>query len=143
MIKLHKLEHLHSQNFVHRDLKPENFLIGLEEKSHIIHLVDFGLSKRFRDIKTHQHVPYKENRPIVGTVRYSSINTHFGIEQSRRDDVEAVGYILLYFLQGTLPWQGVKVLLSAIRPTIKTRSTRRSKRRNWQTPSKCNAEDCL
>ena len=73
--------------YIHRDLKPENFLIGLEDKSHIVHLVDFGLSRRFKDIKTHQHIPYKENKSFVGTVRYSSINAHFGFEQSRRDDL--------------------------------------------------------
>ena len=61
--------------------------MGLNENSHILHIIDFGLSKKFRDSKTKQHVSYKEGKNIAGTIRYSSINTHMGIEQSRRDDL--------------------------------------------------------
>jgi serine/threonine protein kinase len=82
--------------------------MGLDENSHVVHLVDFGLSRRYRDPKSHQHIPYKENKMITGTIRYSSISTHFGCEQSRRDDLESIGYVLLYFVNGSLPWQGVK-----------------------------------
>lgn len=74
-----RLEVFHSKNFVYRDIKPENLLMGLHEKSHIVHLVDFGLSKKYRDNKNHQHIPYKENRSLAGTVRYSSINSHLDI----------------------------------------------------------------
>lgn len=81
--------------------------MGLHEKSHIVHLVDFGLSKKYRDNKNHQHIPYKENRSLTGTVRYSSINTHLDLEYSRRDDLESVGYMLEYFYKGSLPWQGL------------------------------------
>mmetsp|Transcript_27303 Transcript_27303/g.20438 ORF Transcript_27303/g.20438 Transcript_27303/m.20438 type:complete len:135 (+) Transcript_27303:419-823(+) len=95
---------LHAKNFVHRDIKPENFLMGLGRKSHIVHLIDFGLAKRYRDGKTHQHIPYKENKNLTGTARYASVNAHLGIEQSRRDDLESIGYILVYFANGSLPW---------------------------------------
>ena len=82
--------------------------MGLDDKSHIVHLIDFGLSRRYRDPKSHQHIPYKENKMLTGTVRYSSLNTHFGFEQSRRDDLESVGFVFIYFMLGYLPWQGVK-----------------------------------
>lgn len=81
--------------------------MGLHENSHVVHIVDFGLSKRYRDIKNHQHIPYKQNRAIVGTVRYCSVNSHLGIQYSRRDDLESLGYVLQYFYKGNLPWQGI------------------------------------
>ena len=78
--------------------------MGLGRESHTVHLIDFGLSKKYKDAKTHQHIPYKENKNLTGTARYASVNTHLGIEQSRRDDLEAIGYILTYFAIGVLPW---------------------------------------
>jgi serine/threonine protein kinase len=102
-----RVEYVHSKNFIHRDIKPDNFLIGLGKRSNLIFLIDFGLAKKFRDAKTHQHIPYKENKNLTGTARYASINAHLGIEQSRRDDLEAIGYVLVYFAKGKLPWQGV------------------------------------
>lgn len=98
------LEYIHFKNFVHRDIKPENFLIGSGRKSHVVHTIDFGLSKRYRDVRTYEHVPLKDGKPIIGKCRYASINSHKGMEQSRRDDMEALGYMLIYFLKGTLPW---------------------------------------
>lgn len=106
---LNRIENIHKHHYLHRDIKPENFLIGTEEKTNVIFLVDFGLSKRYKNSKNHQHIPYREGRMLVGTARYVSINTHLGIEQSRRDDLESIGYVLVFFLKGSLPWQGLKV----------------------------------
>ena len=103
-----RIEYVHSKNYIHRDIKPDNFLIGLGKRSNQIFLIDFGLAKKFRDSKTHQHIPYKENRSLAGTARYASVNSHLGIEQSRRDDLEAIGYVLIYFIKGKLPWQGIE-----------------------------------
>ncbi len=103
---LTRIEFIHEKGFLHRDIKPENFVIGLNEKSNLIHVVDFGLSKRYKDKNSGQHIPYRENRHLVGTVRYASINAHLGIEQSRRDDIEGIGYVLVYLYLGRLPWQG-------------------------------------
>ena len=105
---LNRIENLHKHHYLHRDIKPENFLIGIHEKSNVIYLIDFGLSKRYKNQKTHQHIPYREGRALTGTARYVSINTHLGIEQSRRDDLESIGYMLIFFFKGVLPWQGLK-----------------------------------
>lgn len=103
---LSRIETLHRKGLLHRDIKPENFAIGIEEKTSMIYLIDFGLSKRYLDSENN-HIPYIENKSLTGTARWASINNHFGIEQSRRDDLESLGYILVYFLLKSLPWQGV------------------------------------
>lgn len=102
---IQRLEFMHSRGLVHRDMKPDNFMMGVGKTQHHVYLIDFGLSKRYHD--GGEHIPYKDGKSMVGTARYCSIHTHLGIEQSRRDDVEALGYILIYFLRGTLPWQGL------------------------------------
>jgi serine/threonine protein kinase len=103
---LERIEHIQSNHFIHRDIKPDNFLIE-RRKAGYIFVVDFGLAKRFRNPKTGQHIPWKEGKSLTGTARYASLNTHLGFEQSRRDDLEGIGYVLLYFLLGKLPWQGL------------------------------------
>ena len=106
---LDRLEFIHNKNIIHRDIKPDNFVLGLDNKSHIIYVLDFGLSKKYRSSRTHQHIKFSVNKKLTGTARYASINALKGCEQSRRDDLEAIGYVLMYFLRSSLPWQGLHV----------------------------------
>lgn len=103
-----RIEFFHSREYIHRDIKPENFLIGNDDKYNIIHMIKFGSSKRYIDPITRKHSEFKDRRGLSGTARYASINAHLGIEPSRRDDVESLGYVLVYFMKSRLPWQGLR-----------------------------------
>ena len=104
---LHRIEYVHSKYLIHRDIKPENFLIGEPDK-YMIYVIDFGLSKKYKSSRTNKHIQFKLTKKFTGTARYASINAVRGAEQSRRDDLEAIGYMLMYFFnRGKLPWQGV------------------------------------
>lgn len=104
---LQRIEFVHNNSFIHRDIKPDNFLMGSSANQHILYIIDFGLSKRFIDPRTGEHIPYRDGKSLTGTARYASLNTHIGQEQSRRDDIESIAFVMVYFLKGKLPWQGV------------------------------------
>ena len=105
---IERIQYVHYKGYIHRDIKPGNFVIGRGEKNKIIYIIDFGLSKKYIDLETNKHIPYKEGKGLTGTARYVSLFTHYGIEQARRDDIESIAYNLIYFAKGKLPWQGVK-----------------------------------
>ena len=102
------LEFIHDRHIVHRDIKPDNFIMGLDELSDNLYLIDFGLAKKYRSIRTLVQYPLNKKNKLTGTARYVSINALKGYEQSRRDDLESVGYTLIYFLKGRLPWQRIR-----------------------------------
>ncbi|CAD5164896.1 unnamed protein product [Musa acuminata subsp. malaccensis] len=154
-----RIEYVHSKGFLHRDIKPDNFLMGLGRKANQVYIIDFGLAKRYRDSTTNRHIPYRcvihfssktytvfmslfvtaycmirikvKNKNLTGTASYASCNTRLGIEQSCRDDLESLGgYVLLYFLRGSLQWQGLKAA------TKKQKSMIRYAGRSFQHPLK-------
>lgn len=101
------MKRVHNLYIIHRDIKPENFLISKDGKGPL-YIIDYGLSKRYVDDQG-RHIPRATNKGFRGTLRYASINMHQGIENSRRDDLESLGYVLIYLIKGKLPWQNLKV----------------------------------
>ena len=110
-----RLEFVHARGFVHRDVKPANFVVGAGGRRHILHIIDFGLARTFRSHTTGAHLPRAGRRRggLAGTPRYASRHAHTAKMQSRRDDLESLGYMLAYLLTGSLPWQGVRGLTQA------------------------------
>lgn len=137
-----RVHYVHSKGFVHRDIKPNNFMLGkfsaknmldlVNEKT--VYIIDFGLSKEYIDPETNAHYPFKDCRRFIGTPRYASINTHMGYKQSRRDDLESIAYILIYFVLGELPWQGVKA---------KSKSEKKEKIKNLKIAVDFNSENFI
>jgi casein kinase 1 len=104
---IRRIEYMHHRGYLHRDIKPDNFLLGLANKANTVFVIDFGLSKRYKDSRTNAHIPYRDGKSLTGTARYASLNTSLGIEQSRRDDMECLLNVFIYLLKGSLPWQGL------------------------------------
>jgi len=101
---IERLQVLHENGIIHRDIKPDNFMLG-HSNPDTLYMIDFGLAKCY--LREGQHIPPKEKKKITGTIRYASLNLHEGYEPSRRDDLISVGYMMIYFLKGRLPWQGL------------------------------------
>ena len=103
------LQYIHDRHIIHRDIKPDNFVMGAKENNARLYLLDFGLAKKYRSSRTLIQYPYIKKKKLTGTARYASIHALEAYEQSRRDDLESVGYVLMYFLRGSLPWQGLRI----------------------------------
>ena len=117
-IQLRHLQYIHSRNFIHRDLKPSNIVTGVGKHANLVYIIDFGLSKQFRDPNTRRHIPYNTSRGFTGTADFASVNSHRGLELGRRDDLESLAYILIYFVHGSLPWQGMGQNIHAVKQGI-------------------------
>ena len=104
-----RLEYIHSCGYVHHDIKPMNLLMGVSEDKSCIHIINFGLANQYQLSSPQSHIPYTRYTTFTGTTHFLAVNGHQGVEQSRHDDLESLAYILIYFLWGSLPWQGLEV----------------------------------
>ncbi|XP_034471748.1 casein kinase I [Drosophila innubila] len=107
MQMIDRIEHVHNKEYLHRDIKPDNFAMGSSARDNQVYIIDFGLADRYIIGLERVHIPFKTGNSMTGTARYSSANALRGVELSRRDDLISLGYILIYFLRGQLPWQGL------------------------------------
>jgi serine/threonine protein kinase len=128
--QLYTLESIHAHGYIHRDIKPDNFMVGVNKK---IYLIDFGLAQQFCDPCTHVHIPLTRGNNLIGTIRYTSVNSHMGLQQSRRDDLESFAYTLVYLLYGQLPWQGIPLSRNADRAAAVLRLKREFCNQNCNT----------
>lgn len=101
------IQYIHSKNFIHNDIKPDNFVMGRDDRANEVFVIDFGLSKKYRDPFTHEHISYADGRSLTGTPRYASVAALKGVRQTRRDDMESLGFVWMYLLRGNLPWMGI------------------------------------
>ena len=106
---IERIQWVHSRSIIHRDIKPDNFLIGLNDP-YLIYLIDFGLSKKYKSTKTGKHIQISELKKFTGSIMFASANSLKLLEQSRRDDLESIGYMIIYLMQGNLPWQKIRVV---------------------------------
>ena len=109
MQAIDRLQYMHDRNFIHRDIKPDNMMMGLGRDSNTLHMIDFGLTRMVIDPNTGQHIPFVKGKNLIGTCRYVSINAHLGYELSRRDDLLTLGYVMINFFKGYLPWKNFDV----------------------------------
>ena len=124
------IEYIHSKGIIHRDIKPDNFLMGKDDRANFVHIIDFGLARRYKNSKG--HFPIFDGHNFFGTTRFASLKALEGVSQSRRDDLESAAYSLIYFMRGRLPWQGLRG------GTEKHRDQRiREKKRNWTPDRLC------
>jgi serine/threonine protein kinase len=117
---LYLLKTIHDKGLVHRDVKPDNFLLGINEDSRKLFLIDFGLCKSY--IQNDKHIEINKTSSLIGSLTFASINAHKNIELSRRDDLESLGYMLAYFILGQLPWREVDFSNSGVSDIIKYKS---------------------
>lgn len=103
---LHSIEYMHENGFIHRDIKPENCVIGRNQNSNFLYLIDMGFA--YPLYENNEHINFRNKQPLVGTLNYCSLNTHYGHQQSRRDDLESLFYMLLKSLCGELPWESIE-----------------------------------
>ena len=106
---LDRLKYIHSKNTVHRDIKPYNFLFGKKDPN-LIYLIDFGIAKKYRSSRTGKHIKFRSLKMASGSLRFMSINSNNCCEQSRKDDLESLGYMLVYLIKKTLPWLRIEKL---------------------------------